>query len=386
MSLLGFGQSGATTLELDERLCEELESRATAETDVVEVMPFQDDLDLVKAMRFLEDLHNVEKGGMGGRKNVSDPFTIEHVFENGSLRFRLGPGNPHQNKQIQMVARTHYGDADIAESHSTFLDVEPGQHLAGARLTLRDPDYFLPIKHFQITPKQFQTDPYDSITSELVGLPTDAKTNAIVQIVLRPAWSNHPRDRKNWYHGIDKTAKYLKQPTQGFRWGSVAENVLAGMVGGEGTSEATKQTPATGEQKQAAETVANQRAEKGYHLNVRVFAVSDDPDEAVERVEDTARMYRTFYTSTYEQGFKPKFPGADGLRDLSAKAASREWINRKIVFSTSTLAGVAHLPTDLNTQQIDYSRTSESGSTPSEAPDMDAYREQQQDRGEDTDR
>jgi hypothetical protein len=377
MSLLG-GQSGATTVHLDNGVCEDLEARARSETNVVEVMPYQDDLDLTTAMRFLEDLHDVEKGGVGGRKNVSDPITIELVFEDGSLRFRFGPGNQHQNKQVQLAARTHYGDADIAEVESSFLDVEPGQHLAGAWLTLRDPDYFLPIKHFQITPDQFKTDPYDSITSELVGMPTDANTNAMVQIVLRPAWSNHRSDRKNWYHGVDKTAKRLKQPSQGFRWGSVAEGLVSAVIGGETVGEegATKTTPATQEQKQAAEIVANQRAEKGYHLNVRVFAASDDPDEAVERVEDTARMYRTFYTSTYEQGFKPKFPDGGSLRELAATAASREWMNRKMIFSTSTLAGVAHLPTDLNTQQIDYSRTSESGSTPSAAAEFESYQEE----------
>lgn len=377
MSLLG-GPSGASTVQIDDGVCEDLEARARSEANVVEVMPYQDDLDLTKAMRFLEDLHDVEQGGVGGRKNVSDPLSIELVFEDGSLRFRFGPGNQHQNKQVQLAARTHYGDADIAEAESSFLDVEPGQHLAGSWLTLRDPDYFLPIKHYQITPDQFETDPYDSITSELVGMPTDTNTNAIVQIVLRPAWSNHRSDRKNWYHGVDKTAKRLKQPSQGFRWGSVAEGLVGAMIGGEpvGDEGATKTTPATQEQKQAAEIVANQRAEKGYHLNVRVFAASDDPDEAVERVEDTARMYRTFYTSTYEQGFKPKFPDGGSLRELAATAASREWVNRKMVFSTSTLAGVAHLPTDLNTQQIDYSRTSESGSTPSAAAEFDSYQEE----------
>ena len=376
MGLLGLGQDGAAAVELDEQTCATLAEQVISNPQVVEVMPYQDDLDLVTAMRFLEDLHNVEKGGVTGGKNVSDPFTIEHVFENGSLRFRFGPNNSHQQKQIQMAARTHYGDADIDTVPSSFLDVDPGQHLAAGRLTLRDPDYFLPIKHFQISPEQFEIDPYDSITSELVGIATDAPTNALVQIVLRPAWSNHSRDRKNWYHGVDKTAKYLKQPDRGFRWGSVAENVVAGMVGDEGTEDATVERESTSEQKQAAEIVANQRAEKGYHLNVRVFAVSEDRDEAMQRVEDTARMYRTFYTSTYEQGFVPEFPSGQGPRDLAATAAAREWIDRKIVFSTSTLAGVAHLPTDLNTQQIDYSRTSESGSTPSAAPEFESFQEE----------
>ena len=376
MGLLGLGQDGAAAVELDEQTCATLDEQVISNPQVVEVMPYQDELDLVTAMRFLEDLHNVEKGGVTGGKNVSDPFTIEHVFENGSLRFRFGPNNSHQQKQIQMAARTHYGDADIDTVPSSFLDVDPGQHLAAGRLTLRDPDYFLPIKHFQISPEQFEIDPYDSITSELVGIATDAPTNALVQIVLRPAWSNHSRDRKNWYHGVDKTAKYLKQPDRGFRWGSVAENVVAGMVGDEGTEDATVERESTSEQKQAAEIVANQRAEKGYHLNVRVFAVSEDRDEAMQRVEDTARMYRTFYTSTYEQGFVPEFPSGQGPRDLAATAAAREWIDRKIVFSTSTLAGVAHLPTDLNTQQIDYSRTSESGSTPSAAPEFESFQEE----------
>ena len=200
MSLLG-GPSGATTIQIDNGVSADLEERSHSQTDVVEVMPYQDDLDLTKAMRFLEDLHDVEGGGMGGRKNVSDPITIELVFEDGSLRFRFGPGNRHQNKEVRLATRTHYGDADIASTQSSFLDVKEGQHLAGAWLTLRDSDYFLPIKHYQITPDQFKTDPYDSITSELVGMPTDAKTNAIVQIVLRPAWSNHRSDHKNWYHG-----------------------------------------------------------------------------------------------------------------------------------------------------------------------------------------
>ena len=217
MGLLGLGQDGAAAVELDEQTCATLDEQTISNPQVVEVMPYQDDLDLVTAMRFLEDLHNVEKGGVTGGKNVSDPFTIEHVFENGSLRFRFGPNNSHQQKQIQMAARTHYGDADIDTVPSSFLDVEPGQHLAAGRLTLRDPDYFLPIKHFQISPEQFEIDPYDSITSELVGIATDAPTNALVQIVLRPAWSNHSRDRKNWYHGVDKTAKYLKQLDRGFR-------------------------------------------------------------------------------------------------------------------------------------------------------------------------
>ena len=374
MGLFGVGQSGATTVELDEQTCTKLAEQGADNTNVIEVMPYQDDLDLVTAMRFLEDLHNVEAGGMTGGKNVSDPLTIEHVFEDGSLRFRFGPNNSHQKKQIQLAARTHYGDADITEIQSSFLDVDPGQYLAGGWLTLREPDYFLPIKHFQITPEQFETDPYDSITSELVGIATDTPTNALIQVVLWPAWSNHSRDRKNWYHGVDKTAKRLKEPSQGFRWGSVAEDVLTGIIGGEPIDgDATKRTPATGEQKQAAEIVANQRAEKGYHLNVRVFAASEDRDGAIQRVEDTARMYRTFYTSTYEQGFTPEFSDGDGVYDLAMAAASREWINRNIVFSTSTLAGVAHLPTDLNTQQIDYSRTSESGSTPSAAPEFESF-------------
>src|SRR5699024_4680567 len=115
------------------------------------------------------------------------------------------------------------------------LPLKEGQYLASARLELSDDDYFKPIKHFEIDPEEFETDPYGAIVPEMIGR-RDASNNAatMVQVLIRPAWSNHSRDRKNWYHGVEHTAERLKKGEVGWRPSAAIEGFAQAFTGGNG--------------------------------------------------------------------------------------------------------------------------------------------------------
>ena len=376
MSLFG-GQEAPEAIEITDDLAADVHEGVTEHGEVLNVRPYRDDGDLRAAKQLLTAIHDVKSEGWHD-KNRTPPVAFEPVYANDAIGYRFAPVDEHVLEELERLIPNFYRDADVSRIPGEFIPFSEGQYLAAARLKLADDDYFKPIKHFEINPEEFETDPYGAIVPEMIGARGRADDVAtMVQVLIRPAWSNHKRDRKNWYHGVEHTAERMKKGEAGWRPSAVLESLGAAVVGSPGDDiDHVKTRPSTSAQNQAADVVADQRGEKGYHLNLRVLAVADNPDEAVERVEDTAGMYRRFYTSTYEQGFEPVWADSDEASDVVRRMAQREWTDRDMVMSAGSLAGVCHVPTTLATPEIDYSRTSGSGSTPSEAPDMDAFREE----------
>ena len=338
--------------------------------EVLTVRPYRDDGDLRAAKQLLASIHEVKESGGLRSKNDTPPVAFEPHFADEAIGYRFAPVDTHVLEELERLVPNFYRDADVIRGPAEFIPMHEGQHLAAARLELADDNYFKPIKHFEINPEEFESDPYGAIVPEMIGTRGRSDDVAtLVQVLIRPAYSNHPRDRKNWYHGVDHTAKRLRKGEQGWRPSAVIEGLGSALVGGDGEEiEHTKERQKTSAQKKAADVVADQRGEKGYNLNIRVIAVANSPDEAEERVKDTAGMYRRFYTSVYEQGFEPVWAGPDGATTLVRRMAAREWVDRDMILSAGALAGVCHVPTTLATPEIDYSRTSESGDVPSDAP------------------
>ena len=367
--------------EITPDLAEDVRQSVDGHGEVLNVRPYRDDGDLRAAKQLLTAIHDVKESDGLRSTNETPPVAFEPTYADEAIGYRFAPVDEHVLEELERLVPNFYRDADVTRGPAEFIPLREGQYLAAARLELADDNYFKPIKHFEIDPEEFETDPYGAIVPEMIG--TRARgddVSTMVQVLIRPAWSNHPRDRKNWFHGVEKTAEKLKKGEQGWRPSAVLEGLGATLAGSSGEDiDHTKTRPSTSAQKQAADVVANQRGEKGYHLNMRVIATANNPDEAEERVQDTAGMFRRFYTSTYEQGFEPVWAGPDGATTLVRRMAKREWVDRKMILSAGALAGVCHVPTTLATPEIDYSRTSGSGSTPSEAPAFESFQEQSED-------
>ena len=378
MSLLGSSQNSPEAAEVGPDLADNVRQSVDEHGDVLTVRPYRDDGDTRAAKQLLTAIHDVKSSDGIRSTNQTPPVAFEPTYADEAISYRFAPVDEHVLEELERLVPNFYRDADVQRVPAEFIPIQEGQYLAAARLELADDNYFKPIKHFEIDPEEFETDPYGAIIPEMIGRREGGdNVSTMVQVLIRPAWSNHPRDRKNWYHGVDKTAERLKKGEVGWRPSAALEGFATVLTGGNGEEiEHTKQRPTTSAQKQAADVVGNQRGEKGYHLNVRVIAVANSPEEAEERVEDTAGMYRRFYTSTYEQGFEPIWAGPDGATTLVRRMAQREWVDREMILSASALAGVCHVPTTLATPEIDYSRTSGSGSTPSEAPAFESFQEE----------
>ena len=360
---------------ITEQLSTDLYDRARDDLPILGIRPYRGDDGLERGERLLKSLHEAEWEGRIRTKNVSPSHAFELLYTDSDeiLQFRFAPGTEDAKRQMLRQLNTYYPDSDITELSPQFMETPEGKYIAGARLELMEQNYYYPIKHYKIETEDFTQDPYDSITSEMVGSPELADTDVLVQMILRPAISNHPRDKKNWYSGIPDTLNEMGEQKTSFRKGAIADemaNIFSGAQGGQ-TREVDFSQTVDLDDDDVYQVVKKQYGEKAYHLNFRIIAVSDDPEVAKSRVMNTAGMYRKFYNTKNRQGFRAVPYTQEELSDLLYAAASREWTDRNIVFPIDTATGACHVPTALNTQQADYSMTTAGKGVPPRTPRFD---------------
>ena len=360
---------------ITEQLSTNLYDRARDDLPILGIRPYRGDDGLERGERLLKSLHEAEWEGRIRTKNVSPSHAFELLYTDSDeiLQFRFAPGTEDAKRQMLRQLNTYYPDSDITELSPQFMETPEGKYIAGARLELMEQNYYYPIKHYKIEKEDFTQDPYDSITSEMVGSPELADTDVLVQMILRPAISNHPRDKKNWYSGIPDTLNEMGEQKTSFRKGAIADemaNIFSGAQGGQ-TREVDFSQTVDLDDDDVYQVVKKQYGEKAYHLNFRIIAVSDDPEVAKSRVMNTAGMYRKFYNTKNRQGFRAVPYTSEELTDFLSAAASREWTDRNIVFPIDTATGACHVPTALNTQQADYSMTTAGKGVPPRTPRFD---------------
>ncbi|WP_114578349.1 type IV secretory system conjugative DNA transfer family protein [Saliphagus sp. LR7] len=373
-----FSGSGPQPLEIDDELNQTIHQQAR-EHPLVGIRPYRESGSLEKGRQLLNSLHDVDRGGFLNRKNVSNAHTFELHYTDSTetLSFRFVPGDERTRQLLGRQLKTFYDDSDVIDPSPVFLNTEPGHAVAGASLQLRQAKgtgKFKPIKHFKLDPDHFDQDPYDAITAEMVDPAARSDADVLIQIVIKPAISD-PQSRKKWYDGIEKAAEEIRNPKTGFQASGMADE-LAKITNPEKRGEDpkeqfTRSLDVGDSQSKAARVILDQHGEKGYHVNIRVFASSADPEEACRRVEKTAKMFRKFYDSKFEQGFVPTFQSGSDLRDLVLQGVNREWTDANITFSSDTLVGVCHVPTDINTQQTDYAMATSGRGIPPGTPRFD---------------
>jgi hypothetical protein len=299
----------------------------------------------------------------------SQAHSFEMRYINGLVGFQWVMADVDTRDQMQRQLENFYPDAHIEVSEKEYpllLPLEEGRYVAGAFLRLRkrkEGKHLYPIKHMDI--EGFENDPYGSITSDMIGKrESDIQTDISVQTIFEPAHGD-------WWKGglvspgIDEIADQLKEGErdEGFK------HALEYELRPEKEELVGQKREASNKDKQAANTVREQRGEKGFWLNIRVIAVSDDPDTAIRRVRETAQQYNGYYESKTEQGFEVVPLYDKPLRTELERAYGRTRADRKMIMGVRGAAGLIHIPNDdINTQDVDWSLTSHAGDVPANAP------------------
>lgn len=293
--------------------------RLTQESDtdaVVAFVPFGQ-MERETARKFFLSVRNVERGGLGGRKNLSSPFAVELLSwrDDRQIGIRYTAPDAPTRKRFARYLRRFSTDASAVEVESeSFMDVSPGDYLSMATVTQRDRDYRKPIDDHPFVRNRPKT-LFETITSAMRGDPESA-TNAtvLVQFVCKPAISYAHKEWLNWHSGVNTRIGSMLKTYRAIFGGSVTEYLQSGIG-----------------------------PQPGYHATARIIAVSSDSEMATERVAQTAQCYQSASTP-YRHGSRPVFAETRRVETLAMQAANREWTNDGITLSVDTLAAVTHPP------------------------------------------
>ncbi|WP_255171188.1 hypothetical protein [Natrononativus amylolyticus] len=342
---------------------------ATPPQHAVSIQPNKDGGGITNAIDLLTAVHTAGSSGLpliGSSPSPTHAFEMRNI--NGRIGFQYVMGTERARKQIERQLETFYPDAHVTVSehpHPGLLPLDEGKYAAGAVLRLRKREngkHLYPIRHMDI--EGFENDPYGSITAEMIGeRESDTVSDIAVQTVFEPA----PVD---WWKGglfgtsIDDVADELKSPTKEF---GLVDALKYEAFPDDNTLEG-EQREASEKDRKASKIVREQRGEKGFWLNLRVLAVSDDPKAAIDRVEETAQMFDGYYESATEQGFEIVPQWGVGLTKTLRRAFGRNRVDRKMIMGVRAAAGLMHIPNEsINTQDVDWSLTSHAGDVPADA-------------------
>jgi hypothetical protein len=344
-------QTGYEAAEIDAELAEALTS--PGDRDAVTVRPNKDNGGIEAMADVLESLHSIETESgflQGDATNISPAHTYEMRYAQARdagdrvVSLQYVAGDDRTDGTLERQLQTQYPDSQLDRTTSELIPetgVE-GRYVAGATLELRRYTLY-PIKNVDLP--GFNTDPTGSILEEMVGTQDDAETDAdvVVQIQFKPALRDWTDGVENG-HGVadadDKSvrgspsiktlAKNLRQPTYEKEWRLYTRE--------------TVEYPPSKVDKNVATLLEEQQGSKGWRLCLRVFAISDDPETAVERASHTAGMFRNFYENNAEQTFRPNPLSQSDVREVAMRAARREWRDTGIVKAQREVAGLLNVP------------------------------------------
>jgi len=231
------------------------------------------------------------------------------------------------------------------EGGDAFPPVNEEDYVAGAELSLRKHRYY-PIHH-RSDSEGFESDPYSEITSEMLS---DSETRVVVQVVFKPApmsWTE-----SGGLFGGDSVD-------------DVAESLRDGHVKGWWEPRIRE---ASTKEKEAAKIVEQQRGAIAYHTNIRVMAISPDPDEAGARARGVSELFVKYYNSATEQGFKATPADPSGMESHVRRMFDRRYDDREMILTVDELASAAHIPNaDIETPRIDWRHQQSGGRIPADA-------------------
>lgn len=319
---------------------------------LMKVTPYPENNGIVAAAGLLQSIHDSHTRGV---------HSFEVWFADGRFQFYVTAADETAAESFRRRIASNYSDSDVVELETGvgFPHVDPGDHLAGARVTKGHPQYdidYLPIRHFD-DGEGWESDPYKEVLSAMLA---SDQTRVVVQVLMRAvpeSWTD-ARGLGLLDDSVDDVAAQLRSKEIRGWWNMY-------------------EVEPNEKDKQAAKLVEQMRHKPAFGTNINVLAISPDDGEASNRAAGVARTFKKYYNSISEMGLRPT--PVDGrtrwgqrrrlARHLERMRSRSITTRHGCVLSTKELAGVAHLPDgDIPTPQIEwtYSRTGED--VPADAP------------------
>ncbi|WP_257300552.1 hypothetical protein [Haloarchaeobius sp. FL176] len=342
----GDPQYEAIQIDIDEPLTW---SQQDTDGTLLRIRPYKENDGIIDGAGVLQSVHDVTTDRLG--KNSSDHHSFEVWFDGGKVKFFMHAATEAAADKFRRRVGNNYANSEVftVDKGNAFPRIEPDEYVAGGWLEMEKMPYY-PIRHHNSD--GWETDPYGEITSEMLSL-DDSKV--LTQVIFRPAkqsWTDGDRFKHN---GVDDLAHGLRQGTS------------VGWLN-------PKTRPASEKDKQAAKTIERQRGQQGFHVNIRVLAISREQDEAEARARGVAGMFRKYYNAITEQGLddSPVWHRRESKRqrklsEFVERMADREWVDREMIMTVDELAGVAHIPNDeITTPKIDWRYTQRGDRVPAD--------------------
>lgn len=330
--------------------------------EAVVARPHQDNDGIPAMQEVLESLHTTEtKSGHFSRKtkNVAGAhaFEMRYARERPESTDRVVTlqylaGSDVRDTMLEQQLTHRYPNTIFDRREPSFLDVSKGQYVAGATLGLRRYTLY-PIRSVNLD--GFRSDPTGSIIKEMTGMGSSEATadaDVIVQILFKPALRDWLQGVKNGEGIVPDAGKQsadstaiegtpsvsdlifdLKQPTQEKRRHQIFP----------WKKEWIEHDPSPRDREVAK--MLDEQDGKAWRLYFRIFAVSDDPDVAIDRASKTASMFRNYYEYRGEQTFLPQPFSRKQLPEQLYAGARREWEDVGIVKTQGEVAGTVNIPT-----------------------------------------
>jgi hypothetical protein len=283
-----------------------------------------------------------------------------------------------------------YPASEIKARNAGFLDVSPGEYLAGTTLSLRRYTLY-PINNVALD--GFRSDPIGAILKEIVGAGVEtagpavettptADANVAVQLLFQPA-------RRSWLQGVPNGGG-LADGRGDRDWDGDVGTPIDGTPSVQDLTYRLREPtiekhrplpwshpeyiehPPSKRDKDVA-TMLEEQDGKAWRLFVRIFAASDDPTEAARRVKRAAGMFRNYYEFRSEQSFLPSPVTGNELQTQFERACRREWEDTGIVKTQAETAGLVNVPTaeDVTTNKLQWSLSRPGDGVPIGTPRFD---------------
>jgi hypothetical protein len=288
-----------------------------------------------------------------------------------------------------------YPSSEITHRKAGFLDISPGNYLAGTTLDLRRYTLY-PINNIALD--GFRSDPIGAILKEIVADGADtanterdsstaSETNVAVQVMFQPAnrsWLQgvangggvaDGRGDRDWDSGAVGTpiegTPSVQDLTYQLRQPTIEHHNLFGLPFGLGPTEVIEHPPSKRDKDVA--TMLEEQDGKAWRLFVRIFAVSPDSTAAAQRVKHVAGMYRNYYEFRSEQTFLPNPMSPAELPTQFERACRREWEDAGIVKTQKETDGMVNVPTaaDVTTNKLRWSLAKPGDGVPIGTPRFD---------------
>ena len=357
----------------------------------ISVRPHRDNGGIEAMIEVLESLHTVETTRKGLRRrtvNVSPAHAAEIRYtadENGerSLSLQYVPGSQSLAGTFEGQLQTRYDESLFDRTDPALLPVkqataaEPDEsgaadgesvYISGATLALRKYTLF-PIKNISLP--GFRSDPTGAIMQEMVDSQNDVAPDAdvVVQIMFRP-------EDRGWRQGVSGghgiTDEDDPNITGELSLQELSFNLNQPTIKKERMTFTKEKVeyPASKVDKKIANLLEEQQGEKGWHLCLRVFALSKDPEVAKRRASKTAGMFENFYEANSEQTFIPQPISQRNLTNEYADAAAREFEETGIVKAQGEIAGLVNIPEakDIATNKMQWSLAKPGDGVPPKTP------------------